>query len=162
MTTIRGNDTFNLVMPPKGRKIVGGHWVFAVKVGPDGAEMHKAQHVAKGHSQTAGINYQETFALTACMSSVQLLMQQAVHFLSLSTPVLFGNVFSTLPDRPIGSNSEEGLCILYTTLKYQQVVTLTNIPSLEERHAKLYLKVWHNIKDNPNSLVCIPSVTHTN
>ena len=43
------------------------------------------------------------------------------------------------------------LRVLYPTLNYQQALTLTNIPSLEERRAKLCLKVWRNIKDNPNS-----------
>ena len=43
------------------------------------------------------------------------------------------------------------LRILYPTLNYQQALTLTNIPSLEERRAKLCLKEWRNIKDNPNS-----------
>ena len=46
---------------------------------------------------------------------------------------------------------KRALSILYPTLNYQQALTLTNIPSLEERRAKLCLKVWRNIKDNPNS-----------
>ena len=72
------NDTYNLVTPPEGRQIVGGQWVFAVKTGPNGEESHKARYVAKGYSQIAELDYQETFAPTARMSSVRMLMQRAV------------------------------------------------------------------------------------
>ena len=41
---------------------MGGKWVFAVKTGPNGEESHKARYVAKGYSQIAEIDYQETFA----------------------------------------------------------------------------------------------------
>ena len=70
MTALYDNDTFELVTPPEGRQIVGGKWVFAVKTGPEGEETHKARYVAKAYSQIAEIDYQETFAPTARMSSV--------------------------------------------------------------------------------------------
>lgn len=72
------NDTYDLATPPEGRQIVGGKWVFAVKTGPNGEESHKARYVAKGYSQIAELDYQETFAPTARMSSVRMLMQRAV------------------------------------------------------------------------------------
>ena len=78
MTALNDNDTYDLVTPPEGRKIVGGKWVYAVKNGPNGEETHKARYVAKGYSQVAEIDYQETFAPTARMSSVRMLMQRAV------------------------------------------------------------------------------------
>ena len=43
-----------------------------------GRRTHKARCVAKGYSQIAEIDYQETFAPTARMCSVRMLMQQAV------------------------------------------------------------------------------------
>ena len=57
---------------------MGGKWVFAVKTGPNGEETHKARYVAKGFSQIADIDYEETFDPTARMSSVRVLMQKAV------------------------------------------------------------------------------------
>lgn len=78
ITALNDNNTYDLVTPPENRQIVGGKWVFAVKNGPNGEETHKARYVANGYSQIAGIDYQETFAPTARMSSVRILVQLAV------------------------------------------------------------------------------------
>ena len=78
ITALNDNDTYDLVTPPKDRQIVGGKWVYAMKNGPNGEETHKARYVAKGYSQIAEIDYQETFAPTVRMSSVRMLMQLAV------------------------------------------------------------------------------------
>ena len=78
MTALTKNETYELVTPAEDRQIVGGRWVFAVKTGPNGQEMHKVRYVAKGYSQIADIDYQETLAPTARMSSVRMLLQKAV------------------------------------------------------------------------------------
>ena len=70
MTTLTENDTFELVKLPGNRQIVWGRWVFAVKTGPNWEETHKVRYVAKGYSQIAEVDYQETFAPTARMSPV--------------------------------------------------------------------------------------------
>ena len=75
MTALHDNDTFELVTPPEGRQIAGGKWVFAVKTGPEREETHKARDIAKGYLQITEIDYQETFAPTARMSSVRILIQ---------------------------------------------------------------------------------------
>ena len=63
MTALNENDTFVLVKPPRDRQIIGGKWVFAVKTGPNGEKTHKAHYVAKGFSQIADIDYEESFLL---------------------------------------------------------------------------------------------------
>ena len=73
-----GNETFTLVPPPQDREIVGEKWVYTVKTGPNNEETYKARYVAKGYSQIPGVDYHETFAPTARMSSVRVLMQHAV------------------------------------------------------------------------------------
>ena len=72
------NETYELTPLPEGRTSVGGKWVYAVKLGPNGEEKYKARFVAKGYSRAPGIDYHETFSPTARISSVRMLMQLAV------------------------------------------------------------------------------------
>ena len=62
------NKTYELTPLPEGRTSVGGKWVYAVKLGPNGEEKYKARSVAKGYSQVPGIDYHETFSPTAHVS----------------------------------------------------------------------------------------------
>ena len=49
MESLYENEVWNLVEPPKGRKIVGSKWVFKEKMGADGTTEHyKARLVAQG------------------------------------------------------------------------------------------------------------------
>ena len=52
--------------------------MYTIKNRPNGEETHKARYVAKAYLQLAEIDYQETFAPAAQMSSVHMLMQHAV------------------------------------------------------------------------------------
>ena len=63
---------------PKGKNTVGGKQVYAVKENIEKGKIFKAKYVAKGYSQTEGIDYHETFAPTANLTSVRALMQVAV------------------------------------------------------------------------------------
>ena len=51
--------------------------MFTVKENSDGLESYKARYVAKGFSQVEGIDYKETFAPTANITSIRSLMQIA-------------------------------------------------------------------------------------
>ena len=51
MEALDGNDTWNLVHLPIGKKAIGCCWVFAVKVNPDGSVARlKTRLVAKGYA----------------------------------------------------------------------------------------------------------------
>ena len=76
MQSLKENETFELVPPPADRAVVGGRWVFSVKTSPAG-EKHKARYVAQGFSQEKNIDYDETFAPTARMSSLRVFLQIA-------------------------------------------------------------------------------------
>ena len=76
--SLLGNDTFVLTPIPQDRELVGGKWVYTIKTGPDDQETYKARYVAMGYSQVPGVDFHETFAPTARMSSVRILIQHAV------------------------------------------------------------------------------------
>jgi len=75
MNSLLDNDTSELVHLPKGKKVIGGRWVYAVKLGPNDEEQFKANYVAKGYSQVQVIDYHETFSPTARVTSIRILMQ---------------------------------------------------------------------------------------
>nr|GEX50293.1 putative reverse transcriptase, RNA-dependent DNA polymerase [Tanacetum cinerariifolium] len=57
MKALKKNKTWDQCALPQGKKPVGCRWIFTVKYKPDGTvERYKAQLVAKGHTQTYGID----------------------------------------------------------------------------------------------------------
>ena len=71
-------ETFEYTALPEGKNLVGGKWVYAVKLGPNGEERHKAIFVAKGYSQVQDVDYTKTFSPTARLTSICMLLQLAV------------------------------------------------------------------------------------
>lgn len=77
MNSLTENNTFTLSTLPEGKNSVGGCWVYTIKESSTGARTFKARYVAKGYSQVRGVDYQETFAPTANLTIVHVLMQIA-------------------------------------------------------------------------------------
>ena len=71
------NEAFTLAILPEGKEAIGGPWVYTTTEGHGGLKTLKARFVAKGYSQLPGIAYKETFAPTANMTSMRVLMQLA-------------------------------------------------------------------------------------
>ena len=64
---------WDLVPLPIGKKVIGCHWVFAVKFNPDEYVARlKARHVAKGYAQTYRLDYSDTFSPVTKSTSVHL------------------------------------------------------------------------------------------
>ena len=73
------NDTWTVKPLPTNQSVVGGKWVYDVKLNEDNEiKKFKARYVACGFSQISGVNYFETFAPTARLTSVRVLMQLSV------------------------------------------------------------------------------------
>ena len=75
------NHTWDVVPLPLGKKAVGCKWVHAKKHHADWTlERYKSQLVARGFTQSYGIDYFETFSPVAKMNIVHLLLALAAHF----------------------------------------------------------------------------------
>ncbi|GKC35198.1 zinc finger, CCHC-type containing protein, partial [Tanacetum coccineum] len=75
MDSIMGNNTWVLADLPPGCKPLGFKWIFKKKLKVDGTiEKFKARLVIQGFKQKSGIDYFDTYALVACISTIRLLI----------------------------------------------------------------------------------------
>ena len=72
--SIERNATWELVPRPPRRKIIGVRWVYKTKYRDGTLDKHKARLVARGFTQKAGIDYDETFAPTARMTTIRIVL----------------------------------------------------------------------------------------
>ena len=65
LEALKVNYTFELTGQPEGKNLV-------VKEDVNGFKRLKARYVAKGYRQVLGIDYEETFSLTADITSIKI------------------------------------------------------------------------------------------
>ena len=75
LQALKENHTWDIVPCPPIVKPIGSKWVFSVKLRSDGSlDRYKAHLVALGNKQEYGVDYEETFAAVAKMTTVRTIL----------------------------------------------------------------------------------------
>ncbi|GJU18172.1 retrotransposon protein, putative, ty1-copia subclass [Tanacetum coccineum] len=81
MQSMKDNQVWILVDLPPDCKTVGSKWIFKKKTDMDGnIHTYKARLLAKGFTQTYGVDYEETFSLVADIKAIRILIAIAAYY----------------------------------------------------------------------------------
>nr|GEZ08864.1 retrovirus-related Pol polyprotein from transposon TNT 1-94 [Tanacetum cinerariifolium] len=81
MQSMKDNDVWVLVELPPNARTVGSKWLFKKKTDIDGAVyIFIARLVAKGFTQTYGVDYEETFSSVADIRAIRILIAIAAYY----------------------------------------------------------------------------------
>ena len=127
MDSLSKNDTWTLVPRPNNVNIVSNRWVFKVKHKSDGSiDRYKARLVARGYTQTHGVDYDEVFSPVARMAAIRSLLALGnaldleMHQMDVNTAFLNGKleheVYMEQPEGFTNSDHPEYVCKLSKSL----------------------------------------------
>nr|GEV87349.1 zinc finger, CCHC-type [Tanacetum cinerariifolium] len=127
MDYIMGNNTWVLTDLPPGCKPLGRKWIFKRKLKVDGTvEKFKAKLVIQGFKQKSGIDYFDTYALMARISTIRLMIAMTsmhnliIHHMDVKTAFLNGDLEEEVyMNQPLGfimSENENKVCKLIKSL----------------------------------------------
>ena len=127
MDSLISNNTWIIVDLPPSSKPIGCKWVFRRKYNTDGSlQTFKARLVAKGFKQKEGINYFDTYAPMARITSIRVLLALAslynlfVHQMDVETAFLNGELdeedYMEQPEGFVLPGNERKVCKLTKSL----------------------------------------------
>nr|GEV47857.1 ribonuclease H-like domain-containing protein [Tanacetum cinerariifolium] len=98
MGALYRNDTWDITYLPKGRKSIGGKWVFKIKYKSNGESgRYKARYVVKGYNQKERIDFGKTFSPVVKIVTVRCVINLVVqngwtlYQLDINNAFLYGN-----------------------------------------------------------------------
>ncbi|BBH04526.1 HXXXD-type acyl-transferase family protein [Prunus dulcis] len=171
MRALQKNVTWELMPLPHGKKTVGCKWIYTMKVKADrSVERYKAKLEAKGYTQRYGIDYEETFAPVAKISTIRVLLSLVanldwpLHLFDVKNAFLHGHleeeVYMDLPSRcnlahDKGSQSNANLTLflkrdgrrLTTLIVYVDDIVVTGNDTGEQLKLQKYLSKEFEMKD---------------
>ncbi|GJZ49539.1 putative retrotransposon ty1-copia subclass protein [Tanacetum coccineum] len=81
MQSMKDNQVWNLVDLPPNCKTVRSKWLFKKRIDMDGnIRTYKARLIAKGFTQTYGVDYEETFSPIADIKAIRILIAIEVFY----------------------------------------------------------------------------------
>jgi len=112
-------EVFKVVPRPDHKKVVGSKWVYCEKRGPNGSiQKYKARVVTQGFTQVEGIDFDETFAPVAKLSSLRAILALAtkldleVHQMDVKSTYLNGELEEEIyMEPPPGFGIPEGMVL---------------------------------------------------
>jgi hypothetical protein len=121
------NNIWTLIPLPASRKPISYKWVFKIKQGANGeVEHYKVRLVARGFTQTYGVDYNETFAPVAKFTSIRYILALAaledmeIHQMDVKTAFLNGEleeeIYMEQPQGFVHHGGEHLVCKLHKSL----------------------------------------------
>ncbi|XP_042956257.1 uncharacterized mitochondrial protein AtMg00810-like [Carya illinoinensis] len=153
LQALEENHTWDIVPCPPIVKPIGSKWVFSVKLHFDGSlDRYKARLIALGNKQEYGVDYEETFALVAKMTTVRTILAIAasqswqLHQMDVKNAFLHGDlqeeIYMKLPSSMTTSSSHD----IFILLVYVDDIIITGtdcglITKLQQLlHATFHMK----------------------
>jgi len=126
LQALEENHTWDIVPCPHTVKPIGSKWVFSVKLCSDGSlDRHKAHFIALGNKHEYRVDYEETFAPVAKMTTVRTILAIAasqswqLHQMDVKNAFLHGDlreaIYMKLPSG-MTTSSPHDVCKLKRSL----------------------------------------------
>ncbi len=157
------NNTWTLVPLPKGRKPISCKWVFKIKHGVDGkVERYKARLVARGFTQTFGVDYNETFAPIAMFVLIHYILaltsieNMKIHQMDVKTAFLNGDLEEEIYMEQLEGFTQEGehlMCKLHKSL-----YGLKQSPRAWNQKLDAFLKSMEFVRNDTNFSMYVTQV----